>query len=42
MMLSMSNASAAPNPDGNPSEWGPAGFLTGDWQLNETWLPTAE
>ncbi|MBO8183046.1 MAG: hypothetical protein H0Z28_09680 [Archaeoglobus sp.] len=25
--------------DGNPSDWGPTGFLTGDWSKNDTWLP---
>jgi len=32
-------AGAAPTIDGDPSDWGPAGFLTGDWTLNDTWLP---
>jgi len=27
------------NADGNASEWGPAGFLTGDWSVNDTWVP---
>jgi hypothetical protein len=25
--------------DGDPSDWGPSGFLTGNWSLNETWVP---
>jgi len=27
------------NADGDPSEWGASGFLTGDWSVNDTWVP---
>lgn len=38
LMIAVPAASAI-TIDGNPDEWGPAGFLTGDWNLNGTWLP---
>lgn len=40
-MIAISTASALPTMDGDPSDWGPAGFLTGDWKVNATWVPNA-
>ncbi len=38
LMIAMPTASAI-TIDGSPDDWGPAGFLTADWKLNDTWLP---
>lgn len=40
IVLGIGSASAV-TVDGNPAEWGPSGFLTGDWSNNATWVPNS-